>query len=128
MNQAALTASRAGANAIYCPPILQAEIDLTAGILNAQEYDYKTAYSYFYESFEAFHNLDNPNTVTCLKYMLLSKIMTNSNDEVNALLSGKYGLKYEGIELDAMKAVSIAHSNKSLQSFNKALVDFAARS
>lgn len=72
--------------------------------------------------------MDNPTAVTCLKYMLLSKIMTNSNDEVNALLSGKYGLKYEGIELDAMKAVSIAHANKSLQSFNKALVDFAARS
>lgn len=42
-SKGALTAARASANAIYCPPYLQSEIDIQAGILCAEEKDYKTA-------------------------------------------------------------------------------------
>lgn len=50
--KASLTASRANANNVYCSPSLIAEIDLMAGILYAQDQDYKTSYSYFYEALE----------------------------------------------------------------------------
>ena len=50
--KASLTASRANANNVYCQPIMIAEIDLMSGILYAQDLDYKTAYSYFYEALE----------------------------------------------------------------------------
>ena len=60
-----------------------------SGVLNAEDKDYKTAYSYFYEAYEAFNSFNDPRALNSLKYMILCKIMTNSVDEVNGLLGGK---------------------------------------
>ncbi|TXG53862.1 hypothetical protein EZV62_019118 [Acer yangbiense] len=125
--KAALTAARTAANAIYVPPAQQGTIDLQSGILHAEEKDYKTAYSYFFEAFEAFNALEDPRAVFSLKYMLLCKIMVSQADDVAGVISSKAGLQYVGPELDAMKAVADAHSKRSLKLFETALRDYKAQ-
>lgn len=123
--RAALTSARTTANSIYVPLTLQAEIDMQAGIIAAEEKDYKTAYSYFYEGFEGFVSLeDNDRAMANLKYMLLCKIMTGNAQDVGSIVNGNVALKFSGRQVDAMVAVAKAHSERSLESFEKTLKEY----
>jgi len=119
--KASLTSARTAANAIYCPPLLQAQIDVNAGCLNAEEKDFKTAFSYFYEALENFDSISHPMGINCLKYMLLMKIMMNAPEDVNAIINGKPGMRHQGEGLEAMVAVAQAHKQRSLDEFEAAL-------
>ncbi|CCG23963.1 Rpn6 26S proteasome subunit [Candida orthopsilosis Co 90-125] len=129
-SKAALTSARTSANSIYCPTLLQAELDCQSGILNMEDKDYKTAFSYFYESFEGFNSQqsdENSKTaVKVLKYMLLSKIMLNLIDDVNNILKNKNVVQYQSKDIDAMKSIAVAYSNRSLKEFESSLIQYSA--
>ncbi len=126
--KAALTSARSSANAIYCPPGLQAEIDLQAGILCTEEKDYKTAFSYFYESFEGNNTIhETALAAKCLKYMLLSKIMLNNPEEVYTIINGKGGIKYAGIDVEAMRAVADVYKKRDIHSLEAVLKQYQKR-
>lgn len=141
--QAALTSARTTANSIYCPPVLQAQLDLQAGAINADDKDYKTAYSYFFEAFEGFIQVDESDqrALRSLKYMLLCKIMmgqvsglvqgslayNSQSDDVPALLMMKSALRYAGKDLDAMKATARAQKERSLEMFKNTLKEYQDR-
>ncbi|KIY71871.1 PCI-domain-containing protein [Cylindrobasidium torrendii FP15055 ss-10] len=125
--KAALTSSRTAANSIYCPPALQASLDLQSGILHAEDKDYTTGYSYFFEAFENLSSQgeDDGRALSALKYMLLCKVMLNLPEDVTSLLSLKLAVKYAHLrEVESMRAVARAHQERNLADFQKTLRDY----
>ncbi|OKO93898.1 hypothetical protein PENSUB_12177 [Penicillium subrubescens] len=123
--RAALTAARTSAASVYTPPNLQAGLDMQSGMLHAEDKDFTTAFSYFIEALEGYSSLDEGELATAtLQYMLLCKIMLNLVDDVTQLLGSKQAQKYASPRLEAMKAVARAHSNRSLEEYEKALSDY----
>lgn len=100
-SKAALTSVKTASTSIYVVPALQAQIDLHSGVLSAEEKDFNTAYSYFYESFEGFNSLNDLESAgRALKYMLMSKIMKKLTDDALNLLNSQYTLRYQGRNLE----------------------------
>ncbi|THW79683.1 PCI-domain-containing protein [Aureobasidium pullulans] len=123
--RAALTSARTSAASVYCPPLLQANLDMQSGMLHAEDGDFNTAYSYFIEALDGYHAQDETEKATAgLMYMLLCKIMLNAGDDVNNLVQSKHALKYGGKGLDAMKHVAKAHTDRSLEEYETALADY----
>ncbi|KAF2147113.1 uncharacterized protein K452DRAFT_217444 [Aplosporella prunicola CBS 121167] len=123
--RAALTSARTSAASVYTPPLLQAGLDMQSGMLHAEDKDFNTAFSYFIEAMEGYHSQDDAaKTTAALQYMLLCKIMLNLGDDVTNLMASKQALRYAGKNLDAMKAVARAHTNRSLEEYEKSLSDF----
>ncbi len=120
-SKAALTSARTSANAIYVGQAVQAGLDMQSGILHAEEGDYKTAFSYFYETFEGYNSLEDPRAEKALKYMLLCKVMLKQSEDVFSLISGKVALKYSSPAIEALKAIATANQNRSLGEFEEAL-------
>ncbi|KAJ3362072.1 hypothetical protein GGF32_006525 [Allomyces javanicus] len=126
--RASLTSARTAANSIYCPPVLQAGLDMQSGILHAEDKDFKTAYSYFYETLEGYASQDDARAVTALKYLLMSKIMLNAPEDVHSLAQQKVAVRFATTpEVAAMKAVAVALQHRSLLEFEQALSNFRAQ-
>ncbi|KAJ2799549.1 26S proteasome regulatory subunit rpn6 [Coemansia guatemalensis] len=123
-SRAALTSARTAANSIYTPPPLQAQLDLQSGTLHSDEGDFKTAYSYFFETMEGLNVYASPKTASesaepstspaalaaqgassatnyeeqqlrAFAYMILCKIMTQQPDDITSLFAtGKTASKF----------------------------------
>jgi len=116
--KAALTGARTNAGAIYCSQKLQGELDLQSGIVNADERDYVTAYSYFYEAAEGFLASNDSRALQAFTYMLLSKIMSSSYSDIPVLLSAKNAQTFVGSRpVAAMQALCKACKERALHAF-----------
>ncbi|KAJ2778023.1 26S proteasome regulatory subunit rpn6 [Coemansia javaensis] len=146
-SRAALTSARTAANSIYTPPPLQAQLDLQSGTLHAEEGDFKTAYSYFFETMEGLNVYANSRSVAAaaaasaaqtaapdfeqqqaqaFAYMVLCKIMMQLPDEISSLFAtGKTAAKFrEHRAIVALQAVARAQKQRSLADFEGALTEF----
>ena len=93
--KAALTAVKTICNQIYIVPLLQAEIDMMSGLIAADDKDYQTAYSYFYETFEGYRAINEVERAGhAFKFMLFSKIMNRQSEDSLALINSAISLKY----------------------------------
>lgn len=125
--RAALTAARAAASSTYVPPAQQAEVDALSGVLHADEKDYRTAFSYFFEAFDALSPLDPPRAAAAFKHMLLCKVMMGDAGDVPSLIAAKAGTKFAGPDVDALAAVAAAHADASLAALDAALAAHGPR-
>lgn len=123
-SRSALTTARTAANAIYCPPQLQGDLDFQSGILHIEEGDFKTSYSYFYETFECFDAFDPVQAILSLQYMLLCKILQGQPQDVTTIMNGKLSLKYSGRQIEVMQEIASAQKNRSLKEFKAVLLKY----
>lgn len=118
--KAALTSVKTVANSIYIVPQLQAEIDMMSGLIAADEKDYSTSYSYFYETFEGYRSMNEIEKAGyAFKFMLFSKIMNRQSEDSLALINSAISLKYQSRHVEAMKEVAQANKQQNLMMFQK---------
>ena len=123
-SKASLTSVKTASHSIYVVPALQSEIDLMSGILSAEEKDFTTAYSYFYESFEGFNSLGDMSAARAFKYMLMAKIMNDKSEDALSLVNSKIALKYQSRDIEAMKEVAIANKEHKLMKFERCKIQY----
>lgn len=121
--RAALTSARTYSNSIYTAPIVQAALDMQAGLLHAEELDFKTAFSYFMESLDNYINAqDYILGAQAFKYLLLCKIMLGQSEDIEVLINGKTGQHFKmNRNFEAIQAVAKSCIEKSLKSFENVL-------
>eukprot|EP01063_Lacrimia_lanifica_P021721 TRINITY_DN2924_c0_g2_i1.p2 TRINITY_DN2924_c0_g2~~TRINITY_DN2924_c0_g2_i1.p2 ORF type:complete len:464 (+),score=253.51 TRINITY_DN2924_c0_g2_i1:51-1442(+) len=126
--KAGLVAARTAAHTIYVSPLTQAEIDMQSGVIGAEEKDFKTAFSYFYEAFESFHGTGEhkQQAEQALKYMLMCKILDGRIADLSQVFQQKNILLYRDLRaVHAMKAIADAHTTRDLHEFNEVRKSYA---
>ncbi|KAI5187565.1 26S proteasome regulatory subunit N6 [Nematocida homosporus] len=94
--KSSLTQSKSTCTFVYCPPFLQAKIDLLNGVYLADERDYKTATSHILEALEGFSMVQNKEMAAqCARYLILMKIMENKTSEAKTLMGHKLVVPYQ---------------------------------
>lgn len=125
--KAALTSVKTLCTKVYIEPLLQAKIDMHAGIISLHEKDYNLSYSYFYETFDVYNipHIKKPKkALKALQYMILSKIMGGMIEDVNAIIFGKQARNYFGAEVEALKAINQAVKDKSVSALKETIQNY----
>ena len=68
---------------------------MMSGLISADEKDYGTAYSYFYETFEGYRCMNELTSAgVAFKFMLFSKVMAKCPDDAMNLMNSSVSLKF----------------------------------
>lgn len=59
--------------------------------------------------------------MSCIKYMVLCKVLNGAAAEVPSLLTSKIAMRHMGVELEAMAAIAKASKVRSLEDFQAAV-------
>eukprot|EP00166_Cyanidium_caldarium_P005409 ctg_653.g280 len=65
--------------------------------------------------------MDDERALANLKYLLMCKLMIEQVPELTALLQGRVALKYQGREVDAMRALAAAYEKRSVHELQRVL-------
>ena len=96
---------------------------MMSGLIAADEKDYNTAYSYFFETFEGYRSMNETALAGyAFKFMLFSKIMNKQPDDAINLINSSMSLKYQNRDVEAMKAVSITLKNAPQKIYAMAII------
>lgn len=151
-SRSALTAARGAANSIYCPPALQSQLDLQAGLVHGEEGDWKTAYGYFVEALDGITGsssfgragragskndslppAEKTSYLEMIKLILLSKLMLGQGGEaeVEGFLSSKMfqrpalmGIAEGDSVIISLAKIGDSYRLKDLLSFNASLMEW----
>lgn len=127
-SRTSLTSARAMAVSTYCPSLLQAHIDLLSGMLICDDHFYSTAFSYFLEAIDGFTTSKEPeNTLTAIRYLILSKIITKKHDEIGALLRSKPIVNFinDRVVL-AFLEINESYKNRNLESYQRIINQYSS--
>jgi len=123
-SRTALTNARTLSNTIFISQILQADLDMQTGLLNALEHkDYKTAHSYLSDSFEIYDIHGSLKAHRCLKHLVTFHIMKEKGANFAKVFNERLQMKYGSANNDftALEEVSHAANKGSLGLFYAAL-------
>ncbi|MEN2500101.1 MAG: 26S proteasome non-ATPase regulatory subunit 11 [Marteilia pararefringens] len=122
--RAALSSAKSLSNSVFTSQLLQADLDMQTGRLNALEYrDYNTAYNYLSDAFETYELLGNHERArACLKLMVTFYIMREKGGNFWKSMNEKTRLKFGDYpEIIALSEVAEAANQGSLKMFYEAL-------
>lgn len=97
---------------------------MQSGALHLEESDAKTAFSYFFEAFEAFHLAGDRRAFAAMKYGMLSKILSGQPQDVAIMAAQRQYLPYAGRETEAFKAVATSYIKRDLRTFEQCLREY----
>ncbi|OIR57623.1 MAG: 26S proteasome regulatory subunit N6, RPN6/PSMD11 [Amphiamblys sp. WSBS2006] len=118
----ALITAKAQANTVYCPPLLQTQLEIQSGLLSLDSGEPGTALSYFTEALDL-SAAGDPAGTQSLKYILLCRILSNNLNNLKGVLQGKSAKKHsaESPEFDALFKIADAVVESSLKRFREIL-------
>lgn len=85
--KSALVSARALAVSTFCPPAIQANIDLLSGMYLCDEKNSETSYAYFLESLDGFILEKGIESLVVSRYLILCKIVGGKYNEVLPLVT-----------------------------------------